>query len=233
MLQGLGQRKVRLRQLFGSSSRCPFEDAITSTIFGPLQFLPVEDAWKVTKVIARRMAVPEALLPSQVDDVDIRFWPNKETKYRTRGVEPDFVVEATLGGNLVLRLIVEVKWGASLGVDQLAAEWDAFSAPDQARTHHLLLVHDPHRHERLVEKELKQWEADHGTQDRWRDRLEVRSWRDLSYAFQDLLASAISPGVRRWGELVIEVLRHEDVSAQVGWDRAGLLPVSTLSWEFV
>lgn len=232
MLHGIGQRKVRLRQLFGATARCPFEDVVTSTVFGPLEFLPVHDSWTAVRTIARRMGVPETLLAAKVDRVVPKFWNRRPSAYRRRSIEPDLVVEACSDGDLVFRLIVEVKWGAGLEVDQLVAAWDAFPLHERSRTHQLLLVLDQERYAGAVEKELRRWEASDTGRDGWRNRLSVRSWRDLSHAFQELLTSSESPGLHRWAELAVRVLRNEDVSTQVGWRHAGLLAVPVSAWKF-
>lgn len=232
MLQGLGQRKVRLRQLFGSSSRCPFEDVITSTVFGPLDFLPAQDAWMVVRALARKIGVPDDFLTNEVDHVSIRFWWRLPSAYRERSIEPDLVIDALGNGTLVFRLIVEVKWGAALETDQLVAAWDAFPLQERLRSYQLLLVLNPGSYERWVEDELKGRDENDTRKDGWDQRLKICSWRELSDAVRALTAAPVSPGVQRWADLTVGLLQHEDVSAQIGWERTGLKAVRPLTWAF-
>ncbi len=89
------------------------EDEITSTIFGPLDFMPTEDLGKIIEVLFDSESTPNC------NDISIQFWP------RYNQVEPDIVFLEDLDNGKRNAYIVEVKWNAPLGSKQVEQQLDA------------------------------------------------------------------------------------------------------------
>jgi hypothetical protein len=93
-------------------------------------------------------------------------------------------------------------------------------------------VLDPEKYVQQVERELRKWRVKHIKSIDWRQQLTVLSWRHLSHALQSLTIPPAPIGIRRWASLAVSILRHEDVSAQVGWERTGLIGTPSIDWSF-
>lgn len=117
MLHALNNKKARLDRLIKGASKQPREDLITSTLFGPLDFMPRESRPKALR----------ALLGLELGDASkMVLWPRF---YRgSRRVEPDILIIDDQHWH-----IVEVKWGAHLGVGQLERQLDAVAKWDCRR----------------------------------------------------------------------------------------------------
>mgnify|MGYP003584535863 CR=1 FL=1 len=116
--------------------RIPREDEITSTVFGSLRYF---DAKQVHHFLFRLMdkQPKEGFEPASHS---LNFWPSKRHAWNNKinqRTEPDLVIDfKNESGSVVERIIVELKWGSGLGVDQLAREWHAFN---EGETHLIYL----------------------------------------------------------------------------------------------
>ena len=99
------------------------EDELTSCVFGPLRVMQPSQAWDSCLVL---LGLKDRSLCPEPDCVDIRFWPRFK-RDDGRHVEPDLHVVARDGGKVVATILVEVKWSASLGNDQLLDQWKCIS----------------------------------------------------------------------------------------------------------
>jgi hypothetical protein len=111
------------------------EDEVTSTVFGPLQFMSPQDAWDAV-VSAGLIKKDNNLSVAPVRDHAISFWqfyknpdPNKGDWQRK---EPDAVFRLDFGDSGKLWLVLEVKWTAKQSSHdrngngaQLAHQWMA------------------------------------------------------------------------------------------------------------
>lgn len=89
------------------------EDEITSTVFGPLDFMPGADLVKVIGVLF------EGNLSPRSTNISIKFWPSYNK------VEPDVVFLEYLDNGAKNAYVVEVKWNAPLGEEQVERQIDA------------------------------------------------------------------------------------------------------------
>jgi len=95
--------------IYGAGKQ-PREDLVTSTLFGSMRFLSSE---------SRRLAIEKLTGKKPEGEVDIYLWP-----YLRRvgeNAEPDVVLRIKDGERFEY-WIVEVKWGAGLGKDQVGRE---------------------------------------------------------------------------------------------------------------
>lgn len=109
MLHALNNKKARLDRIIKGVAKQPREDLITSTLFGSLDFMSD----------ASRAEALRALLGLDLGPVSkMTLWP---MFYRgSQRVEPDLVIFDGQDCH-----IVEVKWGAYLGIGQLERQLDA------------------------------------------------------------------------------------------------------------
>lgn len=134
MLHAIYRKKSQLpAQRYAASAgaqdtRRTQEDEITSTIFGPLDFMSVEALRKVIGSLFERE------LPPKSSNISIEFWPGYDR------VEPDVVFIEDLEDKRKNAYIVEVKWNAPLGEEQVERQIDAVEAIEGIhRTSHIVL----------------------------------------------------------------------------------------------
>lgn len=112
MLHALNNKKARLDRIIKGVAKQPREDLITSTLFGPLDFMSE----------AARAEALSALLGLDLGLASkMKLWPR--FYHGSQRVEPDLVIVDGLSCH-----IVEVKWGAYLGIGQLEGQLDAVAA---------------------------------------------------------------------------------------------------------
>ena len=105
-----------------------WEDEVTSCVFGSLRFLDPQLAWRICRdLFGDQVRQCIQLSAEDVTEVDVRLWPHFaiEAGY----VEPDVHIVAKGRDGSVSTILVEVKWGARLGKDQLLRQW--LSLPDE------------------------------------------------------------------------------------------------------
>jgi len=225
MLHALNARKARLRNLISGEGRIPFEDIVTSTVFGPLTLLRSDERAAVIGAIAQQCDIPAA----GDDFCSLHLWSRRDgNRFRPRSVEPDVVVDFGNGA----QILIEVKWGAALDRNELAAQWASLSPVERQQSYHLLLVREPSRYAEAIredEEELRKWlgETD------WRHRLRVCSWRAMADIVRRLeVRPDIDAGVRTWAKMVAVLLSREELRVQVGWGHLGLVELVADNWEF-
>lgn len=110
MLHAINAKKARLERIIDGVGKQPREDLITSALFGTVQFLSAP---------AQKLAL-QALLNQKLDgDAKIYLWPY--LRHAGENAEPD-VVLCINTNNGPAYWIVEVKWGAPLGDEQVGRE---------------------------------------------------------------------------------------------------------------
>lgn len=131
MLEAIVHSKVRskLRQLVydggrlqGSLHRDLHEDVITSTVFGPLQYMTAECCWSIVRkvLLGGRSEHPAGfdLNGFEPDRHELEFWPSGMAVEAR--VEPDLVIKFDdNAGKRSLIVLLEVKWGGELDEQQL------------------------------------------------------------------------------------------------------------------
>lgn len=191
MLHAFSHKKSRLyRRYLGhrdetNESRVAEEDEITSTLMGPLAFLPpaaIAAFWGAVVNLRN----PEYAFPAEAPiRAEMCFWP------RRNRVEPDLHVELTWG-NHTLILLVEFKWRAPLsGQGQLHDQWKTYLRPEeQSRALHLFIGLDVSEASNALNR-----------QDVWNGKLLARSWFDILTAVSTIQTG---PGMalKRWSDQV-------------------------------
>ncbi|MBU2772506.1 hypothetical protein HMI48_00830 [Acidithiobacillus ferrooxidans] len=134
MLHAIHHHKSRLpaqRYVASANARGPRrtqEDEITSTVFGPLDFMQAATQGKIIAALFGREPLPET------NSISIEFWPCYGN------VEPDVVFFEHLKNGDKNAYIIEVKWNAPLGADQVGRQIaDAQSIEGIRDTSHIVL----------------------------------------------------------------------------------------------
>lgn len=224
MLHAINGRKARLGVFRSAGIRVPLEDVVTSTVFGPIEFMSPEDARRSIDLICEALALP---LPTSVGPLRAVFWPRlplADDALRVRYSEPDLVFADDVG----LVMVVEIKWGAPLSENELAAQWSALSHVDRGRATHVLLVQEPGSYRQAVEMDRDLVDA--RGMGSW--NLVIRNWRSL--AVMGVLARTpnTSEAVQRWASAVALFLMREHRSAVRGWSEIRLIRMNKMDWCF-
>ena len=204
------------------------EDELTSCVFGPLRTMQPAQAWKSCLALLGLDDWSPCPEPSRVD---IRFWPRFK---RDDGghVEPDLHVVAWAGGQVVATILVEVKWRASLGDDQLLDQWKWISVGGESgdklreRSHHVLASYRPIAHaEKIEEQRSRQNEGM-----KWGDRLVEVSWHDVA---RNLETEGIRlEDVETWRKDLLRFLASQGIVAFEGFQHLHIAPVGPVDWHF-
>ena len=107
MFDAVVARKARMEMVIDGLGKQPREDLVTSALFGTLRFLTST---------GQQRAIEALLGVALAGPVEIFLWPY--LRGRGENSEPDVVIRSVDGSYW----IVEVKWGAGLGADQVGRE---------------------------------------------------------------------------------------------------------------
>lgn len=210
MLQAISQKKstIHLRYLGardGVEGKVYEEDELTSLLLGPLQFMPEKTAALFWHLLLIEMKAPSYTSTPPVS-AHIRFWPRFPAE-QGRTIEPDMFVELRWADGTIFKLIVELKWRASLsGDDQLHRQWEhCISDDERNNAFHLFIA---------PETSAAQAARSYLDKDPWKERLIEISWYELMGVFDDLNSNNF--GV--WPELVVNTLDRLGIRRFKGFD---------------
>lgn len=224
MLHAVNNRKARLNAFRSAGVRVPLEDVVTSTVFGPLEFMAPDDRERAVMCIAEALSLP---WPIKTGELEMRFWPRLQlvdSELRVRYSEPDLII-ADVSGSLAM---FEVKWGAQLSEHELAAQWAALTPSERRRSVHVLLVQEPELYRRAVESDAERIERlGLGP---W--HFAFRSWRLLAALTTISSRPGTSLAVQRWAIAISAFLRREHRFAIHGWLEIGLRSTESLTWSY-
>jgi hypothetical protein len=215
MLHAVNGGKARLRGEGSDGGRTPIEDIVTSTVFGPLDYMNNDDRRELLRSLLEHMHIPQ--LSDHVPQ--LHFWVKRPTTtFRERSVEPDLVINF----GPVSKLVVEVKWGAALSARELAAQWASLSSQEQGGSRHLILTRDPPRYRDHIADDREALRV-HGVSN-W--QLHECSWREFARILRTLaLLPRLSSQVKAWATDAAAFLAREEFRVMVGWSNLGLWPV--------
>lgn len=204
-----------MAKILHDAKRHPREDLVTSSLFGTLRLLTPE---------ARRSALSVLCGQNFAVDGKINLWPYFVSA--DKNSEPDVVLEFLVDGQRNY-WIVEVKWGAPLGVDQCAREINTVSkgicrrgdVPEGARDviGYTLLGAEPKHADAMA--------ASRGAFP-LTPKIVSLGWSDTCGSLRSLSAAADDPGLKAWATLAADFLAGEPQGAILGrW------PVMTMPGE--
>lgn len=185
MLHAFARNKSRAYQRYlgirdASEPRVSSEDEITSIIFGPLDFLPASDNWKLWRLVLQNHASRDmsgALPPDYFSDsfspnaCTLEFWPRKDK------IEPDLLIKFSDGQGSLRSLLIELKWDAGIsGDDQLEKQWLDYQTGEHAFSLHVFIA------KRLggLPSDKTPWTC-HGTDRAAGSRLRAVRWHEFAH----------------------------------------------------
>ncbi|HDS1738272.1 hypothetical protein NPS49_05845 [Pseudomonas putida] len=178
------------------------EDEITALIAGPLDFLPPEASGAFWRALLESDVDENLPLPTgAVSFLRMDFWPQ-------RSVEPDLLVEMGWSNGERRIIVVEFKWRAPLGTDQLHRQWDEFlTDAEREVAYHL-----------FIGPELSVGLNALGQTDIWNGRLILRSWLNVLQILNKLDCSSYT-GLSKWRSQVTSFLGQLDIKRFQGFQQ--------------
>lgn len=241
MLTAAASKPNKLRLEKGSLC----EDEITSTVFGPLAYMSIENAWIIMRKIVEAADIATGLPQStEVDNFNPEFWPkhkNDQLLGERSYVEPDMVFRFHFRDGSTFNVLIEVKWGAVLNPRcELIRQWLTRPVNDE-RWIHIYLVTQEGQGQQDRRDSIKilsegcescnndhkcapprfRYQTDAGRADIWGNCLRTIDWRHIQKLADDLSRSdkEISEVIKRWSEGVRNFLSHE-----------GYVPFTGFNW---
>lgn len=190
MFHAIAAGKANVRQIVDGPKQ-PREDLVTSALFGTMEFLTASGRCRALETVVNWTGT---------NNPDVHLWPRFA---RGSGwVEPDVVISHLHGGKRLF-LLVEVKWGATLGPKQALSEIKGVQsanclrgaaalrfAPPRELTGYVLLGKEPHHEPGLV---------DLGA---WAGPVHAVPWHEVTARLRCLIAlanrSPTDHGLLRW-----------------------------------
>ena len=207
-----------------------FEDEMTSCVFGPLRFMEADQAWACCLLLG---TCQEKFLDSTPTRVDIRFWPKFPSDgIQSRYVEPDVHVLAWRDDDMIATIVVETKWGSSLGDRQLVNQWQFIAVekydPEVLRTRscHFFLSDRPIRDTDSIGKQKRIAKAESIP---WGDRLIVRSWHQVAARLEE--CGRCTEAVEVWRSDMLRFLSTLGIIPFGGFGRDRYLSVNPVMWH--
>lgn len=147
MLHAIDRRKSNAYQQYFKNRpkdgrRVCSEDEITSTIFGPQEFLQTEDVFRFWVKILNVSKCSQILGTQIPDRVQFSFWPSRIDQASGRRIEPDATISFFWKDGKEVILLIEFKWNSPLsGDDQLYRQWKGFlSETERQHAIHLFIA---------------------------------------------------------------------------------------------
>lgn len=185
----LGQRDGEDRKVYE-------EDEITSTLIGPMEFLPASDVYRFWENILNQTEHNDFLPKIPPEHIETTLWSRRKAMDDGNIIEPDVVVTLKWPDR-VYNLLIELKWRAALsGKEQLHRQWLQYLTSHE-RTYSLHLFIAPSISEgakALAEKDV------------WNGRLVLLPWMKV----RDVLGKYAEDktAIGRWAKLSDTFLAH-------------------------
>lgn len=211
MFDAVIAKKAKMEKILHGAKRNPREDLVTSSLFGMLRLLTPD---------ARQVALSVLCDHPLPSDAKIYLWPFFVGKGESS--EPDVVLEFVEGG-LPAFWIIEVKWGAPLGVDQCAREIRTVvrglcnrgdvPAGERKVLGYTLLGAEPHHQRALDDLRLA---TPNGLENVPSDGIKSLEWSAATEQLRDLENEATDAGLKSWARLCANFLAGQPQGAVLG-----------------
>lgn len=197
------------------------EDEITSSVFGPLAFLPTDQIW----TLFRKLLPIEDLCPSQTpDQARFSFWK----RLAVSRIEPDLLVCFLKDEQPLLTVLVEVKWKSGLSSeDQLVDQWANIPEDERGRCLHLYLVRNETKGQNDIEQSLERGQSKgRFPVDQWKERLFCLGWRKLADILQ-VNQFLWKPPLALWATNVVSFMQRSKLTSFTGFGWLGGFNISS------
>jgi hypothetical protein len=193
MLHAIEKNKSKLYEryrgvrAFHDRGNLTMEDEITSIIFGPLEFMSVTDVWDIAKILLGKACNIDNHSPTKFE---LKFW-EKLKKDDGNHIEPDAELIFLDGEKRLLGILIELKWNAPEGENQLEKQWAAFNEKmGNCPVHHLFIA------KKIAANKV----TEKVNSANLHDKLVAVSWDDVKSSLYALHSSK-SFAVSRWADL--------------------------------
>lgn len=229
MLHAIDKGKTRFYERYlgkrdGREHKVYEEDEITSTVFGPLEFLPASEICRFWRRVLQYVGHAEFLPNDAPSDVQITLWPRRNAEIDGNFIEPDGVVSVEFADGRKRLLLIELKWRAGLSGDgQLHRQWEQFlNEEERSQSLHLFIAPEIS----AGAQALNNLEVGG---DVWgSSRLVLLPWLQLRAVFGELALEKTKLG--RWAQLVDQFLNRIGIRRFGGF--CNLAPPLNASTEF-
>lgn len=226
MLHAILHRKTAVaRRYYGRREkgevRITAEDEITSTVFGPLDFLSGELAARFWADIfaTQENGVSLGLNIDSATQHSIQLW-DRRPSISSQSVEPDLLVQLVDSRRRRRILLIEIKWRSPLsGADQLRRQWEEFLTPEERQdAFHLFIGLDTS--DAIAARTQKT--------DLWAGKLIELHWHSVRRCAQKMSITHqhTYPGLARWASCVDAFLGACGVRLFDGFSSLGSLEKS-------
>lgn len=194
MLHAIQQNKSKFyrryhgeRQDRSGERRVSEEDEITSTFFGPLDFMSIDNVWRFWQTLLRIAGKVDVLDETIPQSIHLKLWPKRK-------IEPDGLLTMEWPNGKQLIIVIEIKWHAPLSGDrQLHKQWLTFLTEDERQNaYHLFIA--PNISEGIAarsEDEQPVWDTNN-------HRLILLSWAEVRTSLNQLQSGLEDSTVKRW-----------------------------------
>ena len=174
------------------------EDEITSAFFDGLALLSPLDGQAFWRELLGHEFSKTFFPDTPPVGMDWQFWPRR---FRDRVIEPDMLIKFRWSDGAIRTVLVELKWKAGIGKDQLQRQWRDFLDGTERRDGvHVFVAHD-----------IAAGLAAKTSHDVWGgNRLLLRSWMEVRNAVGHLPRISRSLGI--WADLADRFLERLKIS---------------------
>lgn len=187
------------------------EDEITSTILGPLDFMPTADVFRFWQGVLQSAGQNNFLPAGTPSQITMEMWPKRTDPATNKSIEPDLMVRMTWPDTFRI-LLIELKWRSPLsGADQLHKQWLRFLT-NAERSYALHLFIAP---EISAGAEAPNNEEAGG--DVWGNRLILLPWMQIRAVLNEFALE--DSGLGRWAKLAGCFLKRVQIRSFGGFRR--------------
>lgn len=202
--------------------RVPQEDEITSTIFGPLDFMAPGEVARFWHSVLRVSGKGSFFPAGAPEFTEIQLWSRRPGR-SARFVEPDAVVRLHWPGGEQRVLLVELKWHSPLsGADQLHRQWQEYlTAEERKCALHLFIAPETSAASAATSKGADAWLVNDEV------RLLPVTWLRIRGVLAEYRSEDSALG--RWASVVdgfLDKLKIRRFSGFVGFEVAGSIPLN-------
>lgn len=179
----------------GEERRVCEEDEITSTVFGPLDFLCPTDGHRFWQRVLEAAGHANFLPGAPPSKVSMDMWAHRKAV----AIEPDVVITMDWADGVQRILLIELKWEAGLSDNQLQRQWQDYLENDAQRDQALHL---------FIAKTISNGVKARATKDVWQkgNSLVLLPWLKIRSALGEFSKEASPLG--RWAKLADQFLER-------------------------
>ena len=183
----------------GEERKVHEEDEITSTIFGPLDFMPTDDVFVFWQRILDSAGQSKFLPAGTPSQIAMDMWPKRPNPGTNESIEPDVMVRMTWPDTFRI-LLIELKWRSPLSEeDQLHKQWRYFLTPNErSQALHLFIAPE-------ISSGAKAPNNKDAGGDVWGDRLLLLPWMQIRAVLRKL---TFNNGLGSWAKLADRFLER-------------------------